>query len=140
MQLRWEALGEAEVAVEENVIILELTGIDLSVQQIKLGSALAFLREGYTEEDREEADLTVHFQTPEEPIRMPDVRLGSLHPCRSIELPQLPCQGASGGSEAGKTTHVVWVISPRQGADTSVGLHSTSGDEPWGCLGGPHFC
>lgn len=39
MQLRWEALGEAEVAVEENVIILELTGIDLSVQQIKLGSA-----------------------------------------------------------------------------------------------------
>lgn len=61
MLLRWEALGEAELVVEENVLVLELTVINLSC----------------TEEDREEADLSIHFQTSEEPIRVPDVMLGS---------------------------------------------------------------
>ena len=40
MQLRWEALGEAELLVEENVLVPELTGINLSVQQLKLRSHL----------------------------------------------------------------------------------------------------
>ena len=85
MQLRRKALGEAELVVKESIPVLELTGINLSVQQLKLGShlllALAFLGESYTEEDREQTDLSIHFQAPEEPIRIPDVMLGSLHAC-----------------------------------------------------------
>lgn len=57
MQWRWRALGEAELAVEENVLVLELTSI------------LATHRK-----------TDINFQTPEEPIRILDIMLGSPPP------------------------------------------------------------
>lgn len=40
IHLRWEALSETHLVVEENVLVVEIMGISLSIQQLKLRSHL----------------------------------------------------------------------------------------------------